>query len=121
MSELRLTPHAIVRMSQRSIGRDDIDLIVAIGIEVRGGYFVRTKDVEAFVNKRKRECERARRLEGTLLVVENGAVVTTYHARKSKERGLLQGGRNGGRCGKRRHHQDANKPSETGAVGLSEG
>ncbi len=95
MSDLQLTPHATVRMSQRSIGRDDIELIAAIGTEVRGGYFVTTKDVQAFVNKRKKECERARRLEGTLLVVENGAVVTTYRAGKSKEQRLLRGKLNG--------------------------
>jgi hypothetical protein len=96
MNDLQLTSHAIARMSQRSIGRDDIELIAAIGTEVPGGYFVRTKDVQAFVSKRNRECERARQLDGALMVVENGVVVTTYHARKGKERRLLRGKRDRG-------------------------
>lgn len=38
MSALTLTQHAIVRMSQRGIRPNDLDLIESIGTEVEGGY-----------------------------------------------------------------------------------
>jgi hypothetical protein len=90
MNNLHLTRHAMVRMSQRGIGRHDIELIASIGTEVEGSYLVRSKDVQTFVRKRKMECERARRLEGTWVVVEDGCVLTTYRPRKDKERRLLR-------------------------------
>ena len=45
MNALHLTRHAILRMAQRGIGLDDIELVESIGTEVeRGSYFLRRKD-----------------------------------------------------------------------------
>jgi hypothetical protein len=46
-SALRPTAHAAVRMSQRGIARDDIELIKWIGTEVPDGYLVLEKNFQA--------------------------------------------------------------------------
>jgi hypothetical protein len=86
MSGLHLTRHAILRMSQRGVGLDDIEIVESIGTEVEGGYLVRRKDVQAFEQQLKKLGDWARRLEGKRVVVKNNIVVTTYHARQTKQR-----------------------------------
>jgi hypothetical protein len=90
MTSLHLTPHAILRMSQRGVGLDDIEIVESIGTEVEGGYLVRRKDVHAFEEQLKKLGDRARRLEGQRIVVKDDAVITAYHARKGQERRLLR-------------------------------
>ncbi len=46
MNSLHLTAHAAVRMSQRGLANDDLELIKWIGTEVEGGYLVREKDFQ---------------------------------------------------------------------------
>lgn len=89
-SELELTPHAVTRFAQRGFCDGDAELIVAIGTEVRGGYFVRQKDVQGIERNMKRFLKQVRRLSGKRLVIEGNAVVTGYHAKPGKERKLLK-------------------------------
>lgn len=89
-SALRLTAHAAVRIAQRGIALNDLDLITWLGTEVEGGYLVRKKDVQAFERQLKKLWNQARRLEGKRVVVEGNAVVTAYRARQGKERHLLR-------------------------------
>jgi hypothetical protein len=66
MSALHLTRHAILRMSQRGIGVDDIELVESIGTQVeRGSYFLRRKDVQAFERQLKKIIDQVRRLQAT--------------------------------------------------------
>ena len=88
---LHLTVHATMRMSQRGIVDDGIELIKCIGTEVEGGYLVREKDFQSFDRDLKRLRDHARRLIGKRLVVEGNRLVTAYHAARSKERRLLRG------------------------------
>src|SRR5487761_1547695 len=90
MGGLTLTRHAMLRMAQRGIRADDIELITTIGIEVEGGFFVRRKDVQSFERQLRRLSEQARRLQGKRIVLANDAVVSAYHARQGKERRLLR-------------------------------
>jgi hypothetical protein len=91
MSPLHLTRHAILRMAQRGIGLDDIELVESIGTQVeRGSYFLRRKDVQAFERQLKKTIDQVRRLEGKLVVVQDDAVITAYHARQGKQRRLLR-------------------------------
>jgi hypothetical protein len=91
MNALRLTRHAILRMSQRGIGLDDIELAESIGTQVeRGSYYIRKKDVQAYERQLKKKIDQARRLEGKLVVVKDGTVITAYHPRQGKERRLLR-------------------------------
>jgi hypothetical protein len=84
------TPHAAARMAQRGIALADIELLVCIGTEVEGGFFVREKDFAVFDRELKRLRQRARRLVGKRMVLEAARVVTAYHAVRGKERRLLQ-------------------------------
>jgi hypothetical protein len=88
---LCLTAHARMRMSQRGIANDDLELIKWIGTEVEGGYLVREKDYQALDRQLKRLRDHARRLVGKRLVVEGNRLVTAYHATRTKERRLLRG------------------------------
>jgi hypothetical protein len=88
---LRLNAHARMRMSQRGIANDDLELIKLIGTEVESGYLVREKDYQALERELKQLRDHARRLVGKRLVVEGDRLVTAYHAVRTKERRLLRG------------------------------
>src|SRR5690242_6932763 len=89
-SFLHPTAHAAMRMSQRGIATDAIDLIKWIGTEVEGGYLVRKKDFQSFDRNLRRLRDHARKLVGIRLVVESNRLVTAYHAMPGKERCLLR-------------------------------
>jgi len=86
-----LTQHAMIRMVQRAISIDDLDLIMLIGTEVEDGYLVRSKDCRAAERRLKQLLDQVRRLDGKRVVVVDGKVVTAYHAHPAKERRLLRG------------------------------
>ena len=87
---LRLTEHVMMRMSQRGIASEHLDLIRLIGTEVEGGYLVREKDYRRLEREIKRLRDQAKRLVGKRLVVDGGVVVTAYYARREKEKRLLR-------------------------------
>ena len=82
--------HAVMRLAQRGFRNGDAELIMSIGTEVEGGYFVREKDVREIEKRIKSILDRLRRVAGKRLVVENGTVVTGYRPRPKKERKLLK-------------------------------
>jgi hypothetical protein len=87
MSKLKLTGHAVVRMAQRGIKTNDAELIVLIGTEVEGGYFVRDQDCQ---RAERQVSETLRHIRGKRLVVADGQVVTGYHASSRRQRRLLR-------------------------------
>jgi len=97
-SELTITEHAALRMSQRGIMPKDVELIILIGTEIDDGYIVREKDYQEAEHALKRLQQTFRRLVGKRLVVKNGQVVTAYHALRRSERGLLRNARNSHLC-----------------------
>jgi hypothetical protein len=90
MSALTLTQHAVLRMSQRSIRLEDLELAEFIGTEVEGGCLVRRKDVQAFERALKKLVGQARRLSGKRVVRAGDVIVSAYHATRGKERRLLR-------------------------------
>ena len=86
MSISNLTKHAILRMAQRGIGLDDVELAEFIGTQVEGGCLVRRKDVQAFVCDLKKLANQAERLSGKRVVRAADVVITAYHATSAKER-----------------------------------
>ncbi len=86
----QMTRHAILRSAQRGITLSDVDLIEWMGTEVDDGYLVRDKDFEALKRELAGLLNRARRIVGKRLVVSEGRVITAYHARQNKTRGLLR-------------------------------
>jgi hypothetical protein len=87
------TAHAAVRMAQRGIDGNDLDLITWLGTEVEGGYVVREKDFEAYDRHLKQLRQRAKRLVGKRVVVKGDQIITAYHVVPRKERRLLRGAR----------------------------
>ena len=90
VSTFTRTQHAIVRMTQRGIRLDDLELAGLIGTEVEGGCLVRRKDVQAFQRELKKLADQAQRLDGKRFVWSTNAVVTAYHASRDKARRLLR-------------------------------
>jgi hypothetical protein len=89
MKAIRLTAHAALRLAQRAIRPDDLALILLIGTEVEGGYFVRQKDCQAVQHDLKRLMEQIDRLSGKRVVVACDRIVTAYDADHRKEQCLL--------------------------------
>jgi hypothetical protein len=90
MNPLFLTVHATIRLSQRGLASDDVELIRWIGTEVEGGYLVREKDFQMLDRKLKQLRDQARKLVGKRLVLEGDRVITAYHAARSKQRVLVR-------------------------------
>jgi hypothetical protein len=90
MKALHLTAHGAVRIAQRGITGDQVELIRRIGTEVEGGYLVREKDFQALDRELKQLRDQVRRLVGKRLVLEGDRLVTAYHALPGKQRQLLR-------------------------------
>lgn len=89
-SLVNLTRHAMMRIAQRGFRDGDVELIMAIGTEVEGGYLVRRKDVQEAERHMRRWLKRLPQLAGKRLVVTGDTLVTAYHAKPGKERELLK-------------------------------
>lgn len=90
MTSLKLSRHAIKRMQQRSLRREEIEIIQSLGTEVEGGYLVLKRDFQEYERNQKKLIERARKLVGKRVVMDGNVMVTAYHANQSKERCLLR-------------------------------
>jgi len=89
-----LTRHAEVRMCQRGLKDDDLELILSAASQVSGdAYLLTDQDAAREIIRRKREIQQLERLKGYKVVVENGAVITCYRSRKSDQRKTLRKGR----------------------------
>ncbi len=85
-----MTGHAQMRMAQRAIRYEDIDLILRIGMEVESGFFVREKDAQAEIRRLKKEIEQMKRISGKRIVLEENLIKTVYHAGLRKEQSLIR-------------------------------
>ena len=81
-----LTRHVQARMSQRGYSRHDLELVRLFGTPVQDGYLVTRADVEAL----SRDLQRLERIEGTLLVEQEGVAVTVYRPGKMRRRRLFR-------------------------------
>lgn len=90
MTDVDPTGHALTRMAQRGIRFTDIDVIMAVGTEVKDGILVRRKDVEMAERCLREAIKALRRVEGKRLVMADGQLLTAYHARGGVQRRLLR-------------------------------
>ncbi len=90
MNAISFTEHAILRMAQRGIGIDDLDLLMHVGTAVEGGYFVRKKDCQQAISALKHFEDRIGRLAGKRVVLEGDHIITVYQSNKSKAKSLLR-------------------------------
>ena len=85
-----LTDHAIVRLAQRAIRPDAIELALAIGTEVEGGLLVTRKDCQELMRNLKRLMHLAERLSDTRSVLAGNRILTAYRASPRKQQDLLR-------------------------------
>lgn len=90
MLDLHITRHAQTRMDQRGLTEADIDLILAFGSEVEGGFVLRKKDVQAQLQQLRAQIQRIEKLEGKRVVVAKAHLVTAYHASSEDLKRLLR-------------------------------
>lgn len=91
MNSSCLTQHAILRMAQRGIRLDDLELINAFGTEVESGTILLRKDAQAVERYAKKLIAQVRRNIGMRMVCDVDTVITAYRANRGKERRLLWG------------------------------
>ncbi|MBV9548062.1 MAG: hypothetical protein JO256_00130 [Alphaproteobacteria bacterium] len=90
MTTHAFSKHGLARLKQRGIALNDLELLELIGSEVENGYLVRRKDYQVLDREVKHLLHRARRLVGKRVVVENGTLVTAYHASQKTSDRLLR-------------------------------
>lgn len=89
---LKISQHAKVRVRQRGLRENDLNLIVQVGTAIDvDSVFLLDRDVEREVRKRKREIVTLERLRGCRVVVVGETVVTVYRPTRKIEKRLLRG------------------------------
>ena len=71
-----------------SMKLQDAELIALIGTQVEDGYLVRNKDFQQIKSDLTKFLKRLRRIVGKRLILNNGQVVTAYHASRKHEGGF---------------------------------
>ncbi len=90
----KLTRHAEVRMRQRGLRDNDINLLLQSASQISPDTYLLTKqDVAREITRCKREIQNLERLKGCKIVVERGCIVTCYHAVAKAQRKNLRHGR----------------------------
>ena len=88
---MALTNHARKRLQQRGMSTADVEVVVAHGTRVPGGYLLRQRDVNEAISELKGEISTLERLKDTLVVADGETIVTAYSASKPKQKKLLSG------------------------------
>lgn len=88
-----LTRHAETRMRQRGLRDDDVGLLLKTASQVSpDAYLLTEQDMAREIARCKHEIQSLERLKGCKIVVEDGYIVTCYHAgRKSRKKTLRYG------------------------------
>jgi hypothetical protein len=87
---IHLTDHALVRLAQRGILANDIELIMLLGTEVEDGYLILERDLLVTERQLKRALGIVQRLRGKRLVMQHNKLITAYRASHRKEKLLLR-------------------------------
>jgi len=81
---MRITHHARERMTRRRISEHDVDLAIGYGCELHCAgatfYVLRFRDIPAAL----RRDPRARRAEGTVVVITDDVIRTVYRCRDAR-------------------------------------
>ena len=80
MTELAITRHGEIRMSQRGIRKTDLEFLLVYGTEMGRDRVMLTKqDAAREIGKLKKQIAHFERLAGKVVVVSGKHLVTTYH------------------------------------------
>ncbi len=83
---MELTNHATIRLQQRGMRPDDIELILRYGTTVPDGFFLRRKDVSRAVSDLKGLIKRLEHLQDRAIIVEGDTVVSAYPVTRQKQK-----------------------------------
>ncbi|MCR9157075.1 MAG: DUF4258 domain-containing protein [Rhodobacteraceae bacterium] len=89
MLHVDFTHHARERLQQRGFRRADVDLVLEAASEIQPKVYVLTdQDAAREIKRRKQEIQHLERLRGATLVIDEGRLITMYHARDETIREL---------------------------------
>ncbi len=81
------TNHAEQRMRQRGIRDVDLRLLLKVAEPVSEDALLLTRQRAAReIERRRREIQQLERLRGVRLIIEDGALITVYHAYRAQHR-----------------------------------
>ena len=84
MTNLRITRHGEVRMSQRGIRKTDLEVILAHGTDIgRNRIMLTRRGAAKAIGALKKQVSMIERLTDKVLVVTDGRLVTAYHQSES--------------------------------------
>ena len=86
---MQLTSHVKKRMQQRGFRSGDVELIERFGTQLRDGFLMRGRDVDAAILDHKGAIHRLEHLRDRFVVVVDGRVLSAYVASRSKQKRLL--------------------------------
>lgn len=90
----KMTHHAGARIRQRGLRDDDIRLLLKASSQISSEIYLLTEhDAAREISLRKREIQSLERLRGCKIVVEQGYIVTCYHASSKNQKKSLRHGR----------------------------
>lgn len=92
VGDYAMTQHASARIRQRGLSRKDVELVIAHGEPVKDGYVMSREMIEARKSELTAEMKRLERLNGVVVIDQEGYIVTMYRADKRRLR-TLRGGR----------------------------
>lgn len=79
----RMTRHAEARIRQRGIRNADLSFVLSAASQIAPDAFLLTdQDAAREIAQRKREIQIIERLKGCKVVVADGTIITSYHARR---------------------------------------
>ncbi len=102
-----ITRHGQRRMQQRGLKLNDVDLVLRCGTDYHAGRIVlRDRDVAREIRNCKRLMQKLERLRGSVVVIEDGHLITCYRLHGGKGRRCLreQRGRQPATSAKRQTH-----------------
>ena len=89
-----LTKHADVRIRQRGLRDDDINLVLLTASSIGpDAYMLTAQDAAREIARRKHEIQTLERLKGCKLVVEGDSIISCYHADANAQKKTLRHGR----------------------------
>jgi hypothetical protein len=88
---IRLSAHALARLTQRGLKFEDLELFTKFGEEVDDGYVISHKAIEHYRGVLKAQMQRLEKLRGAALIESSGQVITLYRADKTRLRRLREG------------------------------
>jgi len=89
MKRFDITRHATVRLAQRGLSMADAEMIVKFGTEVEDGFIFLGKNCADLEGELKAALQQVRHLRGKRVVLEDGHLVTAYHATRKTTHKLL--------------------------------